>query len=61
MTAEVVFIEKDILVRAIVVKAETPKYTVSLKRGVCYRLTQWTSITIYMNTPIMRRHENTYA
>jgi hypothetical protein len=34
MTAEIVFIEKDILVRAIVVKAETPKYAVSLKRGV---------------------------
>jgi hypothetical protein len=34
MTANIVFREKDSLVRAIVVKAETPHYTVSLKRGV---------------------------
>jgi hypothetical protein len=61
MTAEIVFTEKHILVRAIVVKAETPHSTVSLKRGVCYTLTQRTSITIYLNTTITRRHENTNA
>jgi hypothetical protein len=33
-TAEIIFREKDILVRAIVVKAETPNSIVSPKRGV---------------------------
>jgi hypothetical protein len=34
MTAKIVLREKYILVRAIVVQAETPHSTVSLKRGV---------------------------
>jgi hypothetical protein len=50
MTAGIVFTEIFILVRVIVVKVETPHSTVSLKRGVCYTLTQRTSITIYIET-----------
>jgi hypothetical protein len=50
MTAEIVFTEKYILVRVIVVKVETPHSTVSLKRGGCYTLTQRTSMPIYIET-----------
>jgi hypothetical protein len=54
MTAEIVFREKYILVREIVVKTETPHYMVSLKGGVCFTLTQRKIITISMNIPIRR-------